>query len=322
MSKKIMVRDPENAVEAYTSWADMPSDRRKLRAYKADNEDDRDELHGLLDCYITGYTKSRERTSPRTRSAYWAGSTRLLDYCASKGLKPHSMNNEDVTGFIVSMNGLSGKTQTLYLSGAKTMIAAIRWACKIEGPDPFILNGRAVSVHDPNAGTIKADPYMIDEMRKLLDGADERERAVILLGADCGLRLAEMVSLKWSGVDAERKLLKFIGKGSKKAKVNATSRCIDALNALPREGDKVFGIGRSRLQQLFAKRCQDAGIKGRGIHDLRHCCGTRLYAATRDLLVVKRHLRHSSTTTSELYATLADEDFLAAVKKLESNGYS
>ena len=179
-----------------------------------------------------------------------------------------------------------------------------------------------IQIKDPNDARDKPKPYSIKETKKLLKGATARERAIILLGADGGLRLAEMQSLKWSGVDTEENKLSFVGKGSKDAEVTATDRLIAALAAMPREGKLVFGIRRSRIQQLFTKRCQDVKVKPRGVHNLRHTAGTRLYELTRDLLIVKRHLRHSSTVTSELYAHLANEDYFDAVKMLETNGYA
>ena len=322
MTKKaIALRDPENSIEVVESWAGMPQDALKRRAAKAGNEDIRDELQSLQHSYILEFSKSGTDTSPRTFDAYWRGACKLLDWCAENGLKVHKITSEEVSRFIVSMAKLAPKTRQLYLSGSKAMIQALRWAGMGDG-DPFIRNGRAIQIKDPNPPEDKPDPYTTKEITKLLKGATARERALILLGADAGMRLAEIVNLQWTDIDAERNLLTFIGKGSKTGKISVTPRVIAALEAMPREGELVFNVGRSRLQQIFTRRCQDAKVKPRGIHNLRHTCGTRLYAATRDLLVVKRHLRHSSTTTSEIYAHLADGDYHEAVKMLETNGYA
>ena len=319
--KAIALREPTNAVETVESWAGMATDARKRRAAKAGNEDIREELQSLQHSYILEFSKSGTDTSPRTFSAYWRGACKLLDWCAENGLKPHKITSEEVSRFIVSMAKLAPKTRQLYLSGSKTMIAALRWAGMGEG-DPFIRNGRAIQIKDPNPPEDKPDPYTTKEITKLLKGATDRERALILLGADAGMRLAEIASLQWTGIDAEREKLTFTGKGGKIGKIDVTPRVIAALVALPRDGELVFGIGRSRIQQIFTKRCQDMKVKPRGVHNLRHTCGTRLYEITRDLLVVKRHLGHSSTTTSEIYAHLADGDYQDAVKLLETNGYA
>ena len=80
-----------------------------------------------------------------------------------------------------------------------------------------------------------------------------------------------------------------------------------------------MGINRQRVQQVFDRLSENSGVKHRGYHALRHSCGTRLYSATRDLLVVQRHLRHSDPSTSRIYAHLADGDYRRAVAALEPN---
>jgi integrase len=74
------------------------------------------------------------------------------------------------------------------------------------------------------------------------------------------------------------------------------------------------------VQQILEQRCNRADVRCRGIHNLRHTCGTRLYEETRDLQVVAKHLGHSSTKTAEIYAHLADSDYREAVDALDSNG--
>ncbi|MGA2821659.1 MAG: site-specific integrase [Anaerolineales bacterium] len=195
------------------------------------------------------------------------------------------------------------------------MVAALRWAGLGSG-DPFA----SIRVTDPTPREEKADPYTSEELRRLLAVADTRERALVLLAADGGLRLAEVASLTWAGVDFQRKQLTVEGKGGKRAKVAATDRLIKALRPLGGEESPIRGISRRRIQQLFDRLCMRAGVKPRGYHALRHSCGTRLYRATRDLLIVQRHLRHSSARTSEIYAHLSAADYTRAVAALEDNG--
>lgn len=323
MSKKsIAIRDPEDALQVVEGWAGIAKDARKRRAAKASQNDDREELNSLLDSYILAFSRSGTDTSPRTMKAYWTGARRLLDWCAENGFKPHAVESEEIMRFIASMSDVGAKSRQLYLSGSKSMIAALRWAGMGKG-DPFVMeNGAPIQIRDPNPAAEKPDPYTIKEIKQLLRGANARQRVLILLGVDGGLRLAEMASLSWKGVDSDRNLLKFVGKGRKNAKVTVTSRVINSLEAVKDgKAERVFNISHRRLQQIFTARCEEVGVNPRGIHNLRHSCGTRLYELTKDLLVVKRHLRHSSTVTSEIYAHLANADYFEAVALLETNGY-
>jgi len=134
--------------------------------------------------------------------------------------------------------------------------------------------------------------------------------------------LSETTNLQWSDIDFERGHISVEGKGGKIAKVKATRRLVDALANLkePGSSSSVFNVSRRRIQQIFDAICKRAKIKCRGYHQLRHSCGTRLYRQSKDLALVARHLRHSSTKTSEIYVTLADEDYDAAIVALEKNG--
>ncbi|MCJ7513788.1 MAG: site-specific integrase [Anaerolineales bacterium] len=297
------------------SWADLPSDARKRRAAEASQHDDRTALRSLLTAYVGLHGRRGTDTSPRTLDTYWRGSQHFLDWSGRSGVKPHQVGEPEARRFLASLASMNPKSRQVYLTGARSLVAALRWAGLGTG-DPFA----SVKVTDPTAPAEKADPYSVEELRKILAEADPRERALTLLAADGGLRLAEVASLTWAGVDFQRKQLTIRGKGGKVAKVAATDRLTKALKALDRDGESVLGVSRRRIQQIFDRLCDRAGVKARGYHALRHSCGTRLYRTTRDLLVVQRHLRHSSARTSEIYAHLSAVDYRKAVAGLEGNG--
>jgi len=311
----LATRTPQTTLEVIESWADMPADARKRRAAEASQSDDGPALRSLLAAYIGLHGRRGTDTSPRTLDTYWRGARHFLNWSARAGLKPHQAAEGEVRRFLASLAAVSAKSRQVYLTGARTLVAALRWAGLGSG-DPFA----SVKVTDPTPREEKADPYTAGELRKLLGEGDPRERALVLLAADGGLRLAEAASLTWPQVDLQRRQLTVLGKGGKRAKVAATDRLAKALRVLKRDGERVLPVSRRRVQQVFDRLCDRAGVKGRGYHALRHSCGTRLYGVTRDLLVVQRHLRHSSARTSEIYAHLAEGDYRKAVAGLESNG--
>jgi len=278
---------PRTALEVIQSWADIPSDVRKRRAAEASQHDDRSALRSLQTAYIGLHGRRGTDTSPLTLRTYWRGAQHFLAWCAKSGVKPHQVGEAEARRFLASLAEMSPKSRQVYLTGARSMVAALRWAGLGSG-DPFA----SIRVTDPTPREEKADPYTSEELRRLLAVADTRERALVLLAADGGLRLAEVASLTWAGVDFQRKQLTVEGKGGKRAKVAATDRLIKALRPLGGEESPIRGISRRRIQQLFDRLCMRAGVKPRGYHALRHSCGTRLYRATRDLLIVQRHLRH------------------------------
>ncbi len=68
---------------------------------------------------------------------------------------------------------------------------------------------------------------------------------------------------------------------------------------------------RARIKRLGAAarlpEAEEAGIPYRGIHALRHTCGTRLVRETGNLEMAARHLGHSSIETTRVYAKWSDE---------------
>lgn len=329
--KAIALRDPATALEAVKSWKQQVANgSARARALKAIQENDRGELHSLMVANVKLKSRSRGSTSPQTLKTYWRGSARLLDWCIAEGLKVYELKNDEIELWLVSMSSqdppLSQSSQQTYLKGAKAMIGALTWAgCYRKLDDPFLdEDGNTFQVRNSSKGTIKAQPFSDDELNQMLAIANERERALILLGADGGLRVAEMASLRWKGIDTLKSELRFTGKGSKDAVVRCTPRLLDALSKLPRpDGNgnfQVFACGKRRIQQIFARLCEKAEVGKRGIHNLRHSSGTRLYSLTKDILAVKRHLRHSDITSSMIYAHLDDAEFYQAIDKLGMNG--
>ncbi len=74
---------------------------------------------------------------------------------------------------------------------------------------------------------------------------------------------------------------------------------------------------RERIKRLAAAArlpdAEEAGIPYRGIHALRHTCGTRLVRETGNLEMAARHLGHSSIETTRVYAKWSDEGLNSTV---------
>lgn len=313
----LTIRTPSTALEVAESWANLPKDVFKRRAAQASQDDNRADLRSLLEAYVYLYGRRGTNTSPLTLSTYWRGAAHFLDWASRSGFKPHQASEQEARRFLVSLGKLQPKSRQVYLTGARTLVAALRWAGLGSG-DPFA----SVRVTDPTPREEKADPYSTAELRKLLRTADARERVLVLLAADGGLRLAEAVSLTWPQVDLQRLQLTIRGKGGRQSKVAITRRLAKALRGLEREGERVVPVSRRRVQQLFDALGRRAGVRtrGRGYHGLRHSAGTRMYRATKDLAMVQRHLRHASARTSEIYVHLSQADYRKAVAALEANG--
>jgi len=314
--KSLQIRAPQTIAEQAEGWAGLPRDVRKRRAAKASQEGDREELRSLLRAWIMLYGRRGTDTSENTINTYWRGADLLISWCESAGVKVHQLTGDHARRFMAWLSGRAPATRATYKAGAKALLNALRWT-GLSVADAFA----GVRVVDPISPAEKADPYASEELTAMLKNALPRERALILLGADAGLRVGEIALLTWEDVHLRAKEIRVRGKGGRVATVAITERLKATLQALPYpHRGPVFDVSRRRLQQMISQAAKRAGVRPRGLHALRHSCGTRLYALTRDLLAVRRHLRHSSARTSEIYAHLADTDYRAAVDRLDGNG--
>jgi integrase/recombinase XerC len=158
----------------------------------------------------------------------------------------------------------------------------------------------------------------------LLDVAEGADRALILLCAHGGLRIAEALSLYWPEVDLPRGHLRVAaGKGRKARTVRLSASLVAALKAIhpaDNQGPVIATadgtpyadptVPRRRLRQL----CARAGVTYMSFHSLRHTAGTRLARESGNLQLVAAHLGHADVSTAAIYAKWSDESLRKAVQ--------
>lgn len=178
----------------------------------------------------------------------------------------------------------------------------------------------------------------LEEAEVLLSVIDgpykERDYAIITLFLNCGMRLAELVSIDYNDIKADGSLI-ITGKGNKERTVYLNQACIDAITAYmkkrPNDGvkDRALFLS-SRNQRISPKTVQHivytnldkAGLGDRGlsVHKLRHTAATLMYQhGNVDVLLLKEILGHENLGTTEIYTHLAND---ATKKAIEANPLS
>ncbi|MFH1645078.1 MAG: tyrosine-type recombinase/integrase [Candidatus Omnitrophota bacterium] len=164
-----------------------------------------------------------------------------------------------------------------------------------------------------------------------------RDWFMVELGLNCGLRVSEMVNLKIGDLNIQNEQSSLVvrhGKGDKTRIVHFSNdfkkSCFLFLKWKKENGflvnnDSYLLTNKDRkqltkraLQKSFKRCLKGAGIDTRyGIHSLRHTFATHLYKASGyNLRMVQQLLGHSSIRTTQVYASLFDEDVKKAVRKL------
>ena len=103
-----------------------------------------------------------------------------------------------------------------------------------------------------------------------------------------------------------------IGDAGLKRHVREFVACFDL-----KSEDSFFGVTASALQKAFKRGVEVAGLDPRySIHCLRHTLGTIHYARNKNLRATQKLLRHSSISSTTIYADVMEEGMRESVRGL------
>jgi integrase/recombinase XerD len=194
--------------------------------------------------------------------------------------------------------------------------------------DGYIEQGPTELLESPVLGEHLPEYLTLDEVDQLEDSIDlsvpegHRNRAIIEVLFSCGLRVTELVTLKWSQLFAHEKYLRIMGKGSKERLVPISDRALKEienylpwrrqLKIKPGEEDYVFlnrrgaHLTRTMILIMLKRQAEEAGIKKTiSPHTLRHSFATALLEGGADLRVIQALLGHESIGTTEIYTHIS-----------------
>ena len=163
-----------------------------------------------------------------------------------------------------------------------------------------------------------------EEIQRLLVACPAYLRNIVQGALLTGLRKGDLLALKWSDVDLERRILYFNErkKGGKRGEKVLSGDLVELLRGIDRNGsDYVFtgpqGEPLKDVKRAFKSALRKAAIEDFHFHDLRHTSASYLAMRSHNMKVVQEHLGHSSLAMTERYAHLADEYLRSEVEKLD-----
>ncbi|MGN0464466.1 MAG: tyrosine recombinase XerC [Acutalibacteraceae bacterium] len=241
---------------------------------------------------------------------------KFLDYCSSK-LKN---NNATRARKISSLKG--------YFAYISTKMKYI----EVNPMDP---------VEAPKAKKSLPKYLTLEQSIALLNSVEgenkERDYCILTIFLNCGLRVAEMVSLNISDINFDEETMIVTGKGNKQRKIYLNKACMDAINEYlkVRPRDKVKDrdalfisrlnkrMGRQAVQNMVYHYLEKIGLDSGGysVHKLRHTAATLMYQhGNVDVLVLEEMLGHENLSTTEIYTHLLDKQLKDAAKQNPLSG--
>jgi len=304
-----------DAIQRAEAWKGLPPDERRHRAVEACVAHDVAALWRLTEVWTTLHGRAGALVSPHTRKNYRHGVETLVNAWKQENLLWPARDAAALWLWQMEATGLKPATVQIHLAAARALYGALRWA---GATDVAPFDGVRVA-KDPTSAWEKRAPYSPAEFEALLAVAAGGDRALVLLAGHAGLRISECLALTWTDVELpQRRLVVAKGKGGKRRTVPLSGTLIAALRTIRPTDGRGYVLpyrsdfpARERIKRLAtAARLPDAeeeGIPYRGIHALRHTCGTRLVRETGNLEMAARHLGHSSIETTRVYTKWSDE---------------
>jgi site-specific recombinase XerD len=258
--------------------------------------------------------KGAEGASPKTIEWYRMVLGRgLRDMGADRPLD--AMTPAEVRDWLLTLRAtLSPVSVAGYVRGLK---AFGNWCAAEELAEAKALR----TLRRPRVPRKLVEPLSDEALRRLLDGASTRDRAILLLFFDTGLRLSELAALRSADLRPDGSV-KVMGKGARERIVPVGSTARQALvrylraNRAPESGAPIFrsdrgggALGARGIQQAFRRLKLRAGIAGRcSPHTLRHTFARAYLINGGDAFSLQRILGHATLDMVKRYVALADTD--------------
>ncbi len=260
--------------------------------------------------------------------AYQNDVAKLYDFATARKIAVTELTYNDLKEFVAELYdlGLSARSQARIISGVKQFFGFLLIE-DVLNDDPSEL------LEMPRIGRKLPEVLTIEEIDKLIAAIDlskaegHRNRAIIETLYSCGLRVSELVGLKFGDLYFEEGFIRVIGKGNKERLVPVSPSVEKEIgiyndhvrrHQLIKPGNEQIVFLNRRGAQLtrvmiftiIKDLANSIGLtKSISPHTFRHSFATHMIEGGANLRAVQEMLGHESITTTEIYTHL-DQRFL------------
>lgn len=273
-------------------------------------------MHSDIQAFLA-HLQVERRVSVHTLDAYRRDLGALVDWAAAHARDDlRALQGEDIRSFVAAghRGGLSPKSLQRRLSACRSFY---HWLLR----HGHVTANPATGVRGPKAPRKLPQVLDVDEAAQLVEVPVDaplglRDRALLELFYSSGLRLSELVGLRWRDLDLDGGLVTVLGKGSRQRSVPVGSHALRALAEWRRESNgtsegPVFpgrggGPITARAVQLRLRvLAQRQGMFKRvHPHMLRHSFASHVLESSGDLRGVQELLGHADIATTQIYTHL------------------
>ena len=168
-----------------------------------------------------------------------------------------------------------------------------------------------------------------DEEERLLEACSPRLKELVIFALNTGMRLSEILTLNWKGIDLFRKTITVFKSKNKEMRTIPMNQTIfemlkDKAKVKSIKTDLVFyNKNHAEIDMRFTSlsfhyTAKKANVEDFRFHDLRHTFATRLVQSGKDLYKIQRLLGHKNPSMTQRYAHHYPESLRDAVEVLDS----
>lgn len=277
-----------------------------------------DDLSLLRRRYVR-YLRLERGYSENTVEAYTHDIDYLLNYLRNENLKTEDVKLDNLENFaaVIYEFGIASSSQARILCGVRSFFKYLVISGILKDDPSELLEAPTVGEHLPEVLSTEE----IDRMEAAIDLSKwegQRNRAIIEVLFSCGLRVSELVNLKFNDIFEREKFLRIIGKGDKERLVPISDSALheiqlwlydrNLMKIKPGEQDYVFlnrrgaHLTRTMILIMIKRTAEEAGItKTVSPHTLRHSFATELLKGGADLRAIQEMLGHENIKTTQIY---------------------
>lgn len=239
----------------------------------------------------------------------------IENYCSQIGIflkrfesvanKPSEISERQVKTWLLETNTINSR---------KHRLSAVKLFYSLTGKQPMKLKHIEYPRSERHLPIILSQ----NEIQRLFNVCtNTKHRVILAILYSCGLRVSELINLKWNDIDRERMIIMIRdAKGHKDRQVQLSPDIIPLLEKYYREyKSKVYVLNGqfeikysdTSIRQILKQLAGRANIKKRIYpHLLRHNCFSDMVAQGTDIGLIQRIAGHKSQKTTALYLHLSD----------------
>jgi len=277
---------------------------------------------------FVAYLKIEKGLSENSIEAYVNDVVKLMNYAQQQRKEVTALNYNDLKNFVSELYdlGLSARTQARIISGIKQFYLFLIL-------ENIVQNDPSELLEMPKIGRKLPEVLLLEEIDQLIDAIDlskpegQRNKAILETLYSCGLRVSELVNLRFEDLFFNDGFVRITGKGNKQRLVPVSKTVekeigiyVDNIrNHLKiKTGHESFvflnrrgaQLTRNMIFTIIKNLASEINLqKNISPHTFRHSFATHLLEGGANLRAIQEMLGHESITTTEIYTHL-DQSFL------------